>query len=134
MYVHFPFPSFLFQYKLSTNRSWNILRGFIFTIDHQLPSNLSLNKLAFSVLDSIYLINKNTKRHSQRKKMNHFIVVIVLFCVIFQDPVFLYSPGCPRIFCVDQVGLEIGDLPASAFQVLEWEACAMTSGLRKKLI
>jgi hypothetical protein len=39
------------------------------------------------------------------------------FCFVlfaFQDRVSLCSPGCPGTHTVDQAGLELGDLPASA--------------------
>jgi hypothetical protein len=35
-----------------------------------------------------------------------------------RDRVSLYSPGCPGTPSVDQVGLELRNPPASAFQVL----------------
>ena len=34
----------------------------------------------------------------------------------FGDRVSLYSPGCPGTHCVDQAGLELRNLPASASQ------------------
>lgn len=77
-------PSFLFHYKSSANRNWNILRVCIFTIDHQPASNLSLSKLAFGILDSIYLKKQEYRKElTEGKKNNYFIVVIVLFCIIF---------------------------------------------------
>jgi hypothetical protein len=42
----------------------------------------------------------------------------------FSDRVSLYSPGCPGAHFVDQAGLELRNLPASAFQVLGLKACA----------
>ena len=44
---------------------------------------------------------------------------MALFVVFFQDRVSLYSPSCPGTRSVDQAGLGLRDLPASAFQVLE---------------
>jgi hypothetical protein len=41
----------------------------------------------------------------------------------------LYSPGCPGIHSVDQVGLELRNPPASASQVLELKACTTTAWL-----
>jgi hypothetical protein len=38
----------------------------------------------------------------------------VLFCFVFQDRVSLCSPGCPGTHFVDQAGLELRNLPASA--------------------
>jgi hypothetical protein len=41
--------------------------------------------------------------------------LFVLFCfLVFQDRVSLYSPGCPGTHFVDQVSLELRNLPASA--------------------
>jgi hypothetical protein len=45
-------------------------------------------------------------------------------CFFFLDRVSLYSPGCPEIHFVDQAGLELRNLPASASQVLRLKACA----------
>jgi hypothetical protein len=44
----------------------------------------------------------------------------------FQDRVSLYSPGCPGTHFVDQTGLKLRNLPASASQVLGLKACATT--------
>jgi hypothetical protein len=38
--------------------------------------------------------------------------------LVFRDRVSLCSPGCPGIYSVDQAGLKLRNLPASAFQVL----------------
>ena len=43
--------------------------------------------------------------------MKAFIVVVILF---FQDRISLCSPGCPRVLSVDQAGLDLRDLHASA--------------------
>jgi hypothetical protein len=37
------------------------------------------------------------------------------FFLVLQDRVSLCSPGCPGTHSVDQAGLELRDLPASAF-------------------
>jgi hypothetical protein len=47
----------------------------------------------------------------------------------FLDRVSLCSPGCPGTHSIDQAGLELRDLPASAFQVLGLKACATTARL-----
>jgi hypothetical protein len=44
--------------------------------------------------------------------------------LVFQDRVSLYSPGCPGTHSVDQAGLELRNLPASASRVLGLKACA----------
>jgi hypothetical protein len=41
-----------------------------------------------------------------------------LFCFVFRDRVSLCSPGCPGTHSVDQAGLELKNLPASASRVL----------------
>jgi hypothetical protein len=41
----------------------------------------------------------------------------------------LCSPGCPGTHSVDQAGLELRNLPASASQVLGLKACATTARL-----
>jgi hypothetical protein len=38
----------------------------------------------------------------------------------------VYSPGCPGTHSVDQAGLELRNLPASASQVLGLKACVTT--------
>jgi hypothetical protein len=55
-----------------------------------------------------------------------FFVVVGFFVFVFVDRVSLYSPGCPGTHFVDQAGLELRDLPASASQVLGLKVCATT--------
>jgi hypothetical protein len=54
------------------------------------------------------------------------VLVFGLFCffvvVVFLDRVSLCSLGCPGTHFVDQAGLELRNLPASAFQVLGLKA------------
>jgi hypothetical protein len=52
----------------------------------------------------------------------------VLFCFVFQDRVSLYSPSCPGAHFVDQAGLKLRNLPASASRVLGLKACATRPG------
>jgi hypothetical protein len=52
----------------------------------------------------------------------------VLFCFVFQDKVSLCSPGCPGTHFVDQAGLELRNLSASASQVLGLKVCATMPG------
>ena len=40
--------------------------------------------------------------------------VCMYVCILFKDQVYLCSPGCPGTCCVDQAGLKLRDLPASA--------------------
>jgi hypothetical protein len=49
-----------------------------------------------------------------------------------QDRVSLCSPGCPGTHSVDQAGLELRNLPASAFQVLGLKVCATTAQRKKQ--
>jgi hypothetical protein len=53
----------------------------------------------------------------------------------FWDRVSLYSPGCPGTYFVDQAGLKLRNLPASASQVLGLKAaCATTARRENKLL
>jgi hypothetical protein len=53
-----------------------------------------------------------------------------MFCfALFEDRVPLCSPGCPGSHSVDQAGLEFGDPPASASQVLGLKGCVTTTWL-----
>jgi hypothetical protein len=58
-----------------------------------------------------------------------FYLFIYLFILFFRDRVSLCSPGCPGTHSVDQAGLELRNLPASASQVLGLKACATTARL-----
>jgi hypothetical protein len=49
--------------------------------------------------------------------------------LVFWDRVSPCSPGCPGTHFVDQAGLELRNLPASASRVLGLKACATTPGL-----
>jgi hypothetical protein len=53
--------------------------------------------------------------------------------IFFLDRVSLYSPGSPRTHCVNQTGLKLRNLPASAFQVLGLKAFTTTAWLRQFL-
>jgi hypothetical protein len=54
-------------------------------------------------------------------------VLFVCLFVSFPVRVSLCSPGCPGTHSVDQAGLELRNLPASASQVLGLKACATTA-------
>jgi hypothetical protein len=56
-----------------------------------------------------------------------FHLVLLLF--FFQDKVSLCSAGCPGTHFVDQAGLELRNLPASASQVLGLKAYTTTARL-----
>ena len=53
---------------------------------------------------------------------------VCLFVCLFGSRVSLYSPGCPGLPLVDQAGLELRNLPASAFQVMGLNVCATMPG------
>jgi hypothetical protein len=60
------------------------------------------------------------------------LFVCLFVCLFdFWDKIFLCSPGCPETHSIDQVGLELRDLPASASasasRVLGSKACATTT-------
>jgi hypothetical protein len=50
-----------------------------------------------------------------------------MFFLFFQDRDSLYSPSCPGTHSVDQAGLELRNLSASASQVLGIKVCATTA-------
>jgi hypothetical protein len=52
----------------------------------------------------------------------------IFFFFVFRDRVSLCSPGCPETHVVDQAGLKLRNLPASASRVLGLKACATTPG------
>jgi hypothetical protein len=59
--------------------------------------------------------------------LGFFCLLVFAFCFLcFQDRVSLYSSGCPGTHSIDQAGLELRNLPASASQVLGLKACATT--------
>jgi hypothetical protein len=65
----------------------------------------------------------------EKKALQGFLLFFSFFLFGFRDRVSLYSPGCPGTNSVDQAGLELRDLFASASQVLELKACATTAQL-----
>jgi hypothetical protein len=65
-------------------------------------------------------------RRGRPLDLDFFFVVVVLF---FRDRVSLCSTGCPGTHSVDQAGLELRNLPASASQVLGLKACTTTAQL-----
>jgi hypothetical protein len=58
-----------------------------------------------------------------------FFVCLFVCLFVLQDRVSLCSPGCPGTQSIDQAGLELRNLPASASQVLRLKACATTTRL-----
>jgi hypothetical protein len=55
------------------------------------------------------------------------MIILFVVVVVFRDRVSLYSPGCPRTHFVDQAGVELRNLPASASQVLGLKSCTTTA-------
>jgi hypothetical protein len=55
-------------------------------------------------------------------------LLLLFFFFFFQDRVSLHSPGCPGTHSVDQAGLELRNLPASASRVLGLKAFTTTPG------
>jgi hypothetical protein len=58
-----------------------------------------------------------------------FFVCLFVLVLVFRDRVSLCSPDCPETHSVDQAGLELRNLPASASRVLGLKACATTAWL-----
>jgi hypothetical protein len=72
-----------------------------------------------SVLKHTYLIAILSFSEDTSLKCIYTFTFFVLFCfLVFQDRVSLCSPGCPGTHSVDQTGLKLRNLPASATQVL----------------
>jgi hypothetical protein len=69
----------------------------------------------------------NCKRLSILKEIGYFKGTEI-FLFVFRDRVSLCSPGCPGTHFVDQAGLELRNLPASASRVLGLKACTTTPG------
>jgi hypothetical protein len=66
--------------------------------------------------------------HSDTAFLFFFFFFFIFFIFyFFRDRVSLYSPGCPGTHFVDQVGLELRNLPTSASRVLGLKACATTT-------
>jgi hypothetical protein len=57
-----------------------------------------------------------------------FVCLFVCLFLVFWDRVSLYSPGCPGTHFVDQAGLKLRNLSASASRVLGLKVCAITPG------
>jgi hypothetical protein len=57
------------------------------------------------------------------------LVFCLFVCLYFWDRVSLYSPGCPGTHFVDQAGLKLRNLSASASRVLGLKECTTTPGV-----
>jgi hypothetical protein len=56
------------------------------------------------------------------------------FKLVFPDRVSLCSPGRHGTHCIDQAGLKLRHLPASASKVLVLKACATTAPFAIKIL
>jgi hypothetical protein len=61
-------------------------------------------------------------------RLETYLFLLLFLFFVFRDRVSLYSPGCPGTHFVDEAGLELRNLPASASQVLGLKVCATTPG------
>ena len=70
----------------------------------------------------------NSGIHPQVNIYWFIIWFFVCLFLVFRDRISLYSPGCPGTHFVDQAGLELRNLLASASWVLGLKACTTTPG------
>jgi hypothetical protein len=56
--------------------------------------------------------------HFKNSLVNATLLLLLLLLLVFRDRVSLYSAGCPGIHSVDEAGLELRNLLASASRVL----------------
>ena len=73
---------------------------------------------------------RNSRKAAGTLKAEPFLqpINVFLFVLVFRDRVSLYSSDCPGTHFVDQAGLELRNLPASASQVLGLKVCTTTPG------
>jgi hypothetical protein len=71
-------------------------------------------------LTELWFLSAGAKGMDHQCNTRTSFLFFVLFCLVFvlRDGVFLCSPGCRGTHSVDQAGLELRNLPASASQVL----------------
>jgi hypothetical protein len=67
------------------------------------------------------------QRYRRYRELFHLFIYLFIY-LVFRDRVSLYSPGCPGTHFVDQAGLELRNLPASASRVLGLKVCATKPG------
>jgi hypothetical protein len=70
--------------------------------------------------------NPQNRKRLATEKLILFVCLFV--CLFFRDRVSLCSSACPGTHSVDQAGLELRNMPASASQVLELKVCTTTPG------
>jgi hypothetical protein len=98
--------------------------------------NICIASLNKGVADSYFMCNRMIKSQEEEKDhcskcTSHVVWVTKSFFfffsfLAFQDRVFLCSPGCPGTHFVEQAGLELRNLPASASRVLGLKTYATT--------
>ena len=59
-------------------------------------------------------LHDTKKEHIGKQLIDFWGGLVIFFVLFFKDMVSLYSSGCPGTYSVDQVGLELRYLPASA--------------------
>ena len=70
------------------------------------------------------------KDHIEAENFEHSDILLLF--LVFQDMVFLCnSPGCPGTHFVEQAGLKLRDLPASASRVLGLKPCNTMPGMHQ---
>jgi hypothetical protein len=90
--------------------------------------------LEWLVLPWWLIVDVNRLCH-QRHHLCCYLILLLYFVYLFicffffRDRISLCSPGCPRTHSVDQAGLELRDLPASASRVLRLKVCATIAWL-----
>jgi hypothetical protein len=116
--------------------AYSSCRGPRFSSQHPQGSlHLSVTPIAGNLMSlassdtCMHAAHKNSSRCTYIGTNKNNKIIIHLFCFVFRDRVSLYSPGCPGTHSVDQAGLELRNLPASASQVLGLKACATTAWL-----
>jgi hypothetical protein len=79
---------------------------------------------------SYHTLEKNrTFKFISKISLNLIKRIFCLFCFVFQDRISLYSPDCPGTHFVDQAGLKLKILPASASRVPGLKACSTMPSL-----
>jgi hypothetical protein len=89
--------------------TWSIKHKYVLVIFHHCETRVSY---------------KHCIEQNQYKPLGVGVLFVSLF--VFRDRVSLCSPGCPGTHSVDQDGLKLRNLPASASQVLGLKVCTTT--------
>jgi hypothetical protein len=108
---------------------------FFFFFFFLLPLKILSNNCTVSILHCICFGDPAYESHVILTLETIFLdSFFFFFFLVFQDRVFLYSPGCPGTHSVDQVGLELRNPLASLSQVLVLKACASTAWLSSRIL